>query len=84
MSDLDNLTYTEMCAQPYGNCKFSAGLVDGHPVDTIYLTIEGEGREERTFLLRPDEAQAIIWVLSGALWSHEMGRMHKEQDEGGI
>lgn len=60
----------EVSAQPYLNCRFSAGLVDGHHVDTIYLKFEREGEEMRTIYLRQDEAQAVLTVLSGALWSH--------------
>lgn len=68
------LVYREVVRQPYTDCVFSAGFVDGHPVDTVYLRIE-RGGEPWTLLLRPDEAQAICWVLNGALWSDAMHGM---------
>lgn len=63
-------TYTEMIKQEYsGNdCKFSAGFVD-HPVDTIYLRLEKPGVEPTLLLMRPDEAAALCWCLSGVLYS---------------
>jgi hypothetical protein len=70
------VTLHEACAQPYQNCVFSAGLASGHPVDTMYLQLKRDGEPEPlTLLLRPDEAMAIYWALSGALWTHEMRRM---------
>lgn len=50
----------------------SAGVIyDGKPVlDSIYLKMEHEKKwKELEIRLAPDEAQAIIWVLSGAVWS---------------
>lgn len=63
-------TFTEVIAQEYaGNdCKFSAGFTD-HPVDTIYLRIEKPGVDATLLLLRPDEAAALAWCLSGVLYS---------------
>ena len=65
------LTFVEMCRQVYAgnNCVFSAGFVDGHEVDTVYLKWEKDGHEGGMLLLTPDELQAIAWVSSGALWS---------------
>lgn len=51
------------------NAAFSAGAVEGHEVDTLYLKLEREGEEPITILLRADEAASLIWCLSGALWS---------------
>lgn len=64
------LTYTEIIAQEYGgnDCKFSAGFVD-HPIDTIYLRLEKPGVEPTLLLIRPDEAAALAWCLSGVLYS---------------
>jgi hypothetical protein len=39
---------------------------------TIYLRLEKDGVEPTTLLLRPDEAQSIAWVASGAVWAHLM------------
>jgi hypothetical protein len=60
--------------QEYSPGGFSAGVVDGIPPDTLYLKVheKEEGGEPTYLFLRPDEAQAIIWVLSGALWSTQM------------
>ena len=55
--------------QPYVDMVLSAGLVEGHPHDTIYLKLEREGEEPTTILLRTDEALSAVWLLSGALWS---------------
>jgi hypothetical protein len=69
MSEQADLAYEEMIAQPYANCVFSAGFVTGHPVDTLYLRLARGGEEPTTILLRPDEAAALAWCLTGALWS---------------
>lgn len=65
----DGLVFRELIAQPYTNCKVSAGAVEGHPVDTLYLQLERDGQIDTQLLLRPDEAAAIAWCLSGVLWS---------------
>jgi hypothetical protein len=67
----DEYEYEELCAQPYANCKFSAGKVEGHPVDTLYLKFERDMEEPTIILLRQDEALAVAWVLNGACWSME-------------
>lgn len=64
-----NLTFYEVIAQPYPNCKVSAGSVEGHPVDTLYLRLEKDGVITTELLLRPDEMAAIAWCATGALWS---------------
>ena len=58
--------------QPYGDCTFSAGLVEGAEPDTVYLRVQRDGEEPLTLFLRPDEVLALVWVASGALWSAEM------------
>lgn len=63
------LTFTEVIRQEYDNCVFSAGNVEGHSVDTLYLKLERNGIVDTLLLLRPDEAAALAWCLSGALWS---------------
>lgn len=68
-----------VCTQPYRNCTFSSGFVDGHPVDTLYLRFEREGEEPTTFLLRPDEMAALAWCAAGALWSDHLARMAPEE-----
>lgn len=69
------LTLLENGRQPYRNCYFAAGSVEGHPHDTLYLRLSRDGEpEQTTLLLRPDEAMAVCWVLSGALWADKMNR----------
>lgn len=72
------LTFTEYIRQPYTNCSFSAGMVDGDPVDTLYLKWERDG-EERLLLLRPDEMAAIAWCATGVLWSDALAKLPEEQ-----
>jgi hypothetical protein len=66
---VDELTFTEVIRQEYTNCVFSAGTVEGHAVDTLYLELERDGDKGIFLLLRPDEAAALAWCLSGVLWS---------------
>ena len=58
--------------QPYKNCEISAGLIEGLEPDTIYLRFDRDDEKPTTIIIRPDEAQAAIYVLSGALWSMMM------------
>lgn len=62
----------EVSSQPYADCEFSAGVVDGIPPDVIYLRMERDDEDPTTFFFRPDEALAVLHVLSGALWTNEM------------
>jgi len=69
--------------QPYQDCQFSAGLVEGIEPDTIYLRMERD--EDWQFFLRPDEALALLHCLTGALWSAEIiksnsGNSHDKDD----
>jgi hypothetical protein len=66
---VDELTYTEVARQTYPNCHIATGFVEGHEHDTIYLEITGPEKHDVFLLMTPDEAAAIAWVLSGALWS---------------
>ena len=67
-----DLEFTEIIYQEYDNCRFSAGLVAGHSVDSLYLQAEKDGQVTTQLLLRPDEMAAIAWVACGALWSWSM------------
>lgn len=71
---IPSLSYDEVLKQEYSknNCVFSAGFVEGHPVDTMYIRLEREGEEPTIILLRPDEMASIAWLASGVLWSNEM------------
>ena len=66
--------FEKVVEQPYNDAVFRAGLVTGHEVDTIYFEVERVGEEPFKMLLRSDEALALIWVLSGALWSEQIKR----------
>ncbi|MCK4302611.1 MAG: hypothetical protein KAY24_00020 [Candidatus Eisenbacteria sp.] len=68
----------KIVSQPYQDCESHAGLVENLEPDTIYLGIERDEETGAVFFLRPDEAMAIVWILSGALWSARM----KEDEEG--
>lgn len=64
------MEYEELVAQPYSNCIISSGIVRGHPVDTLYIKFDRpEDGEPTVILLRPDEAAALSWCLTGALWT---------------
>lgn len=61
---------TQVTSQPYSNCTFSAGAVEGIDPDTLYFMAKRDDQEEPYILfLRPDEMQAIAWLCNGALWS---------------
>jgi hypothetical protein len=70
----DGLAFTEIIRQEYGanGCVFSAGMVEGHPVDTLYLRWLKDGDEGGMLLLRPDEMAAIGWLATGVLYSHHI------------
>ena len=72
-------------SQPYADCEFSAGLVEGIEPDTLYLRLFRDDNDWMIFL-RPDEMQAIAWICNGALWSASMiddvkGENTEEQEE---
>ncbi len=67
----------EAANQPYQNCEFSAGQVEGIDPDVLYLKIGRDGQEPSYFFFRPDELAAVAWCASGALWSHLMMELNK-------
>jgi len=69
-----SLRYREVLRQEQSenNCIFSAGFVEGHEVDTMYIRLEKDGEEPTIILLRPDEMASIAWLATGVLWSKEM------------
>lgn len=71
---MSEFIYTEVLRQEYtkNNCVFSAGFVDGHPIDTMYIRLEKDGEEPTIIFLRPDEMACMAWLASGVLWSSEM------------
>jgi hypothetical protein len=73
----NELVYSEVISQPYSNCIFSAGTVEGHPIDTLYLKLERSPEEPIIILLRPDEMAAIAWCASGVLWSDLINKIEK-------
>lgn len=72
--ECDGLKFRELIRQEYGGngCVFSAGQVEGHPVDTLYLRWLKDDEDGGMLLLRPDEVAAIAWCCTGALWSVEV------------
>lgn len=82
----DDLTFTEVIRQAYAgnNCAFSAGFVEGHSADTMYLRFEKDRpdgtRQAAFYLLRPDEMAAVAWLASGVLWSHQMAQDENHAD----
>lgn len=75
-----SLKYDETIRQEYAgnNCVFSAGFLEGHAVDTMYIRMEKDGEEPTIILLRPDEMACIAWMAAGVLWSHEMDKIKGE------
>lgn len=63
------LEIIEVDQQAYRDCRFSSGLVHGHPHDDVYLKFERDGEEPTTILLRQDEVVRIAGLLSNAVWS---------------
>ena len=60
-------TFYEVSRQDFANDKyFSAGHVEGHEVDDIYLEI-GPYKNRGLVIMRKDEALAIIFALSSAV-----------------
>ena len=66
--------FTELIRQEYTNCYFSAGTVEGHPIDTLYLKWQ-RGDDYSFLILRPDEMAAIAWCATGVLWSDALARL---------
>lgn len=78
-------TCTELISQPYLNGTISTGLLEGHPVDSVYLRLQ-RGEEDLLLTLRPDEMAALAFVATGLLWSREIGALleddpHPDTDE---
>lgn len=75
------IEYQETGRQPYGgnDCVFSAGLCDGHPIDSMYIRLERGTEEPIMILFRPDEMMALGWLINGALWSWQMREMGAEE-----
>ena len=67
--------------QPYSNCKFSTGFVEGDLVDDLYFKIEKKGKVATQMIMRPDELAAIAWVASGVLWAYEIDRVEIKHNE---
>ena len=65
----DGLKFTDLINQPYQNCVFSAGAVQGHETDTVYLRWERDDGTGGMIMLRPDELAAIAHLATGVMWS---------------
>jgi len=71
------IRYEEQERIDYIGAKFAAGRIYNNketPQDVLYLEFSKEGQTPWIFDLTIDEAEAIIYVLSGALWSNEIER----------
>ena len=71
-------TFTPVCRQEYSNCYFEAGLIEDHPIEKVFLRLSYQGETPLTIYLRPDEMQALAWVMNGALWSLTMQSVKAE------
>ena len=69
------MKFTEIVSQPYSNCKFSAGYVEGDPIDNLYIQAQKNGKVTTQIIMRPDEMAAIAWVATGILWSYEIEKI---------
>ena len=78
---IDGLTYHESAVLEYppNKCYISAGLVQGHVADSVYIRLEknNDPAQEIFIVLRPDELAALLAVGSGALREHMLtGQCH--------
>jgi hypothetical protein len=73
------VTFNEVDRQVYAgnNCVFSAGFVEGHPIDTMYIRMEKDGVDPTVLLFRPDEMACLAWLISGVLWSDHMNKLRE-------
>lgn len=64
------MKYLETLSQEFDNgAVISAGFVEGHEHDSIYLDFQRPGEEGFTILLKPVEAAIIAWLMGGTLYS---------------
>jgi hypothetical protein len=69
----NNMKFREQIRQEYNDCSFSAGKVEGHPADTMFLRIMRNNGDDRVLLiLRPDEMAAIAWCACGVMFEKEL------------
>lgn len=66
--------------QEYSDAVFSAGVADGHPHDELFICFTRDGKRENVLFFRPDEMSCLIWVASGALWSHLIMELQKKKE----
>lgn len=67
----NGLVFTEVMRHEYTNCDISAGTIENHYIDTVYLRFRrhsepGDPSDDMIYL-RPDEVAAVIWCMSGVL-----------------
>jgi len=62
--------YIPLCIQPYRDCKFIAGRVEGAKlaIDDCYIEFNRDGEEPTIILMTRDELLAVAWVATGAVW----------------
>ena len=72
-TDDKGIRYTEMVSKIYesNNAIISAGLIENHPYDTMYLKFsekdDDENEKGQIIFLRPDEMATVSLCASGAL-----------------
>jgi hypothetical protein len=71
---------TPCIRQPYRDCCFEAGLVEGHPIENVYFRLSRENEESTTILMRSDEMGALSWCMTGTIWSYLMGCLDRKND----
>ncbi len=63
--------------QGYLDMTISSGLVEGIEPDNYYLKFDRDDEDPTTLFLREDEALAVLYTLSGALWSTSIFGLEK-------
>ena len=63
-----------------GDAEFCSGLIENTGPEAIYITLEVAGEDSKaTLFLSFGEAQALLWVLTGAMWATtKRGALYEE------
>lgn len=65
----DGILYRELIRQEYENMVIAAGVIEGDPVEDVFLRTEKTDGDGSMWCLKVDELAAIAWAASGVLWS---------------
>jgi hypothetical protein len=77
--DADGYEHHELISQEYTNCRFYAGIITNHPIDTHFVYWE-KGDVKGGLFLRDDEVAALNWLCSGLLWSDALARLDERDN----